>query len=64
MKTRNFQKLLTEIQRMHYLVIKMGKTKMTKNLTNVIKNVTTVINPDNLLKTVIKRATYRKSCLK
>ena len=49
---------------MHYLVIKMGKTKMTKNLTNVIKNVTTVINPDNLLKNVIKRATYRKSCLK
>ena len=49
---------------MHDLVIKMGKTKMTKNLTNVIKNVTTVINPDNLLKTVIKRATYRKSCLK
>lgn len=42
----------------------MGKTKMTKTPTNMIKNATTVINPDKLLKTVIKRATHRKPCLK
>ena len=44
-----------KIEAIHNLVVKMGKTTMTKGLTRVIKNVTTVRNPEILLVIVIER---------
>ena len=38
-----------KIQAIYYLVVKMGKTTITKGLTRVIKNATTVRNPEILL---------------